>query len=150
MRWFHEMSSRKRVLSSEPLDQSAFAGHVEHCLRQTASSHFRPMWELQEQPVGVLPYRVPSPSGPLPLLPDSSRVSSSERAGKAKAAAVSMHVASSIRISQTWKGLKDREMQAAIRKWIAIIRNTSRSDRSLLLWCKKVAVPQPSTSRLKP
>ena len=24
-------------------------------------------------------------------------------------------------------------------------RNTSRSDRSLLLWCKKVAVPQPST-----
>ena len=122
MRWFHEMSSRKRVLSSEPLDQSAFAGHVEHCLRQTASSHFRPMWELQEQPVGVLPYRVPSPSGPLLLLPDNSRVSSSERAGKAKAAAVSMHVASSIRISQTWKGLKDREMQAAIRKWVAIIR----------------------------
>ena len=28
-------------------------------------------------------------------------------------------------------------------RWKA--RNTSRSDRSLLLWCKKVAVPQPST-----
>ena len=119
--WFLEMSSRKRAFSSEPLNQDAFAGHLEHCMRQTSASVFRQMWDLQEQPLGT-PFRVPGPSGPLPVLPKQSLTSSSERASQAKAAAVSMHVASSIRISQTWKGLKDREMQAAIRKWVAIIR----------------------------
>ena len=118
---FLEMSSRKRALSSEPLNQDALAGHLEHCLRQTSTSVFRQMWDLQEQPLGT-PFRVPGPSGPLPGLPKQSLTSSSERASQAKAAAVSIHVASSIRISQTWRGLKDREMQAAMRKWVAIIR----------------------------
>ena len=76
--WFHEMSSRKRAFPSEPLDQDALAGHLEHCLRQSSSSHFRQVWELQEQPLGLAQFRLPAPSGPLPVLPKQSLVSSSE------------------------------------------------------------------------
>ena len=57
----------------------------------------------------------------LDTLPNFKKKRSEEnRSNKANTKNMSMHVASNIRISQTWKSFKNREMQAALRKWVAI------------------------------